>query len=160
MISIFTDGSVSRPREGRSPGGWAYTFCIGDERYSKFGSYLATTNNRMELTAAIKALKRLHQLGYGGQEVNVTSDSQYVILGASTYLAAWKRTGRLRNNRSSLKNKDLWLQIDELTTQFKTRWLWVKGHRGHPENELCDHLAALGSQRAVTIERSLVLPLS
>jgi ribonuclease HI len=113
----------------------------------------------MELTAAIKALQRLYALGLKDEDVTVISDSQYVIYGASMYLRGWKQSGRLKENSPKvLKNKDLWIEIDRLSTLFRTRWLWVRGHNGHEENERCDRLAKLGTSRAVDIENSLSLP--
>jgi ribonuclease HI len=156
-IKIYTDGSVSRPRGGRSPGGWAYHFYLGKTLYEKFGGNLQTTNNRMELTAAIKALQRLYALGLKDEDVTVISDSQYVIYGASMYMQGWKRAGKLSESNTKLKNKDLWIEIDRLSQVFRTRWLWVRGHRGHEQNERCDRLAKLGSYRAIDIENSLTL---
>ena len=156
MIRIYTDGSVSRPREGTSPGGWSFRFQTSDcILHEKFGGNLKTTNNRMELTAAIKALRFFKQCDYGN-ECCIISDSQYVINGASKFLHAW-RMGGLLNNRSRIKNVDLWLQLDEAAKGLKTRWLWVRGHTGNPDNERCDRLAKLGSLRAQDIENALNL---
>lgn len=157
MIKVFTDGSVSRPYEGRSPGGWAYSFSVDGKVINKFGSYLNTTNNRMELTAAIKALLKLQALGYVGYDITIISDSQYVIYGASRYMPGWKRNGRLYNRNSSLKNRDLWLKVDELSKVLQVQWIWIRGHNGHEHNERCDRLAGLGSLRALSIEKRLAL---
>lgn len=158
IIKIFTDGSVSRPREGLSPGGWSFRFLTLDNLlHEKFGGNLKTTNNRMELTAAIKALRYFNECDYG-KDVCIVSDSQYVIHGASKYMDDWRRKGKLVNNRSPLKNKDLWQELDEISRRLNTRWLWVRGHNGQPDNERCDRLAKLGSFRAQDIERALTLP--
>ena len=159
MIKIYTDGSVSRPRGGRSPGGWAYHFYLGKTLYEKFGGNLHTTNNRMELTAAIKALQRLQALGLKDEDVTITSDSQNVIYGASRYMQRWKQNGRFTIGNPKLKNQDLWIEIDRLAMLYRTRWCWVRGHRGHEQNERCDVLAKLGSFRATSIQNSLALPL-
>jgi ribonuclease HI len=129
---------------------------MDDKLHERFGGNLKTTNNRMELTAAIKALKHFDKMGGRGEEVTIISDSQYVIRGASVHMFGWKQKGMLKI-RSNLKNRDLWTECDEVAKLFKTRWLWVRGHNGHRENERCDHLAKLGRLRALDIESSLVL---
>lgn len=130
-ILIWTDGScLGNP----GPGGWAYMIQIGEERTEASGHCLETTNNRMEMTAAIEALKTLPS----SQTVLLHSDSQLLI---KTMTLGWKRK----------KNHDLWAELDRLATLHRISWQWVRGHNGHPENEACDVLA----QRAASIAGGL-----
>lgn len=130
-IQIYTDGScLGNP----GPGGWAYIIVQeGEQRREGSGHCLATTNNRMEMMAAIEALKNLAP----DQTVVLHSDSQLLI---KTMTLGWKRN----------KNQDLWAELDELAVVHRITWQWVRGHNGHPENEACDNLA----QRAAAIARS------
>lgn len=152
MLRIFTDGSVTRPNEGRSPGGWSFYFELNGRAVQKFGSQLEVTNNQMELTGPIKAMEYLLRKDIKGIELHIISDSQYVINGASQHLPTWKRQHKFHPKSNALKNKELWMRIDNLSNQFKTRWSWVRGHNGHRENEICDVLAKCGSRRALGIE--------
>lgn len=121
MIEIYTDGACSG---NPGPGGWAAIVVEGDERYELQGSSPDTTNNRMELTAAIEGLSRTP----AGTEVTVHSDSQYLI---NTMTKGWKRNA----------NHDLWRKLDGLVSEREVTWDWVRGHDGHPENERADKLA-------------------
>lgn len=156
-VLIYTDGSVTRPREGISPGGWSFHFKTEDGIiHEKFGGNLKTTNNRMELTAAIKALEYFRKLKHG-LDVHVISDSQYLVQGASKHIFVWRQSGLLTSKVSRLKNRDLWLNLDHISKTLNTRWSWVRGHNGQPQNERCDVLAKIGSSRALNIENSLNL---
>lgn len=152
MLHIYTDGSVTRPNEGKSPGGWSFYFERNGKTVEQFGGQLDVTNNQMELTGPIKAMEYLLQRDAQGIELIVISDSQYVIHGASQHMLTWKRQHKFHPKSTALKNKELWIRIDSLASQFKTRWLWVRGHNGHRENEICDVLAKRGARRALGIE--------
>jgi ribonuclease HI len=149
MITIFTDGGCS-PNPG--PGSWAFLakdMEAGEEPVELgrcWGFAPQTTNNRMEITAAIQGLTVLRgMLGpdYPITDITVTTDSGYLVLGASKWLQGWKRKGwKLRKHHGAagdVKNRDLWEILDGLTTPF-TKWTHVRGHAGHPENEICDQL--------------------
>lgn len=130
QIQIFTDGScLGNP----GPGGWAYIIQDGEQRMEGSGHCVETTNNRMEMMAAIEALKILTP----PQSVILHSDSQLLI---KTMTLGWKRK----------KNQDLWAELDQLAARHRITWQWVRGHNGHPENEACDTLA----QRAASIAGS------
>lgn len=133
-VAIFTDGScLGNP----GPGGYGAILTYGHHRKELSGGYRLTTNNRMELLAAIVALESLRQ----PCEVDVTTDSQYVRLGITQWLAGWKRNNWKTSQKEPVKNQDLWQRLDKACQQHKISWHWVKGHAGHPENERCDQLA-------------------
>lgn len=132
--AIYTDGAcLGNP----GPGGWAALVVTdGDER-ELTGFDPATTNNRMELLAAIEALRSLP----GPTEVDLHTDSQYLRNGMTDWLARWKRNGWRTAGKTAVKNVDLWQALDDLAGRHTIRWHWVRGHDGHPENERCDALA-------------------
>ena len=136
IVDIFTDGAC---RGNPGPGGWGVVLRYGSQLKELSGAEQETTNNRMELTAAIKALQALNR----ACEANLTTDSQYVRRGITEWLAGWKRNGWKTASKKPVKNQDLWEQLDGLTQQHTVHWHWVKGHSGHPENERCDTLANL-----------------
>lgn len=136
-IEIFTDGAC---RGNPGPGGWGALLRFGDTVKELSGAEAETTNNRMELTAAIRALESLRHARY---PVVLTTDSRYVRDGVTQWLAGWKRKGWLTADRQPVKNKDLWVRLDELAQQYAIDWRWVKGHSGHAENERVDQLANL-----------------
>jgi len=141
-VTIFTDGAcLGNP----GPGGWGAIVRAdaGVEREIS-GYEPATTNNRMELRAAVEALRTLED----GAEVDLTTDSQYVRTGMSEWLARWKRNGWRTADRKPVKNVDLWQELDALAQRHRVRWHWVRGHDGHPENERCDVLANEAIRRA------------
>jgi len=111
-----------------------------DREQQLYGGEAATTNNRMELTAAIRALASLT----GPSQVRITTDSKYVMQGLQEWLPNWKRRGWRTAAGKPVKNMDLWRDLDELASQHQLEWVWVKGHSGHPENELADRLANRG----------------
>ena len=136
-VEIFTDGAC---RGNPGPGGWgALLRCDGVER-ELFGAANDTTNNRMELQAAIEALKALSR----PCTVKLTTDSVYVKNGITNWLAGWKSKGWKTAARKPVKNVDLWQALDEQNQRHKVEWLWVKGHSGHAENERADQLANRG----------------
>lgn len=133
-VSIFTDGAC---RGNPGPGGWGAILRAGDREKELYGADPHTTNNRMELTAAISALEALKR----PCEVTLTTDSQYVRQGITQWLAAWKRRGWKTADRKPVKNQDLWERLEQATHRHKIHWHWIKGHSGHPENERADALA-------------------
>jgi ribonuclease HI len=122
VIHLYTDGAASG---NPGPGGWGAVLCCGSLRKEMSGGYSLTTNNRMELLAVIKGLEAIR---WQGAEVEIWSDSQYVV---NTVTQGWKRK----------KNGDLWERFDALARGFKLTFHWLKGHAGHPENERCDRMA-------------------
>ncbi|MDF1818513.1 MAG: ribonuclease HI [Immundisolibacteraceae bacterium] len=137
QIEIFTDGAC---RGNPGPGGWGAILRSAEHEKELHGGALETTNNRMEMTAVIEALKSVRQPG----ELLITTDSKYVIQGMEEWLPAWKQRGWRTASKKPVKNVDLWQQLDSLVNQHQVRWQWVKGHAGHPENERADELANLG----------------
>ena len=133
-IEIFTDGAC---RGNPGPGGWGALLRRGNTEKIIKGFEADTTNNRMELLAAIEALKALTR----PCEVDLTTDSQYVRQGIMTWMANWKANGWKTSQRKAVKNKDLWQALDAQVSQHTVRWHWVKGHSGHRENELVDEAA-------------------
>ncbi len=136
-ITIWTDGACSG---NPGPGGWGAILRAGAHEKELFGGAPATTNNRMELTAAIMALEALK----GPSEVDLHTDSQYVRGGVTGWINGWKRNGWKTADKKPVKNIELWQQLDAATERHRVRWHWVKGHAGHPENERADALARQG----------------
>ncbi|GAB3473532.1 ribonuclease HI [Azotobacter salinestris] len=136
-VEIYTDGAC---KGNPGPGGWgALLVCRGVER-ELWGGEAETTNNRMELTAAIRALAELKR----PCEVHLTTDSEYVMRGIQEWLPNWKRRGWKTAARQPVKNADLWQQLDEQVGRHQVSWSWVRGHTGHPGNERADLLANRG----------------
>jgi len=136
-VEIYSDGAC---RGNPGPGGWgALMRCDGHEK-SLFGGEPLTTNNRMEMLAAIRALEALKQ------ECNVviTTDSEYLRKGMTEWISGWKARGWKTAARKPVKNMDLWQQLDELVGKHQVEWRWVRGHTGHPGNEAADQLANRG----------------
>jgi ribonuclease HI len=136
-VEIFSDGAC---RGNPGPGGWGALLRAGGMEKELWGGEAGTTNNRMELTAVIRALEALKR----PSRVRVYTDSQYVQKGISEWIHSWKRRGWLTADRKPVKNEDLWRRLDELRASHKIEWHWVKGHAGHPENERADRLANRG----------------
>ena len=136
-MQIFTDGAC-RGNPGR--GGWGALLQFDGEEREICGGEMLTTNNRMELQAAIEALKVLKQT----YEIDLTTDSSYVKNGITQWLAKWKTNNWLTSNRKPVKNIDLWQELDKLTQKHNIRWHWIKGHSGHIGNEIADKLANKG----------------
>ena len=136
-VRAFTDGACSG---NPGPGGWGAVLQFGDQERELHGGATDTTNNRMELTAAIEALKALSE----PCQVSLTTDSTYVKDGITQWLANWKRNGWKTAAKKPVKNQDLWQALDYEAARHEVDWCWVKGHSGHPENERADRLANLG----------------
>ena len=136
-VKAYTDGACSG---NTGPGGWGVVLQFGDHERELKGGEGDTTNNRMELTAAIEALKALKEPCH----VALTTDSTYVKDGITKWLANWKRNGWKTAAKKPVKNQDLWQQLEHCVAQHTVEWLWVKGHSGHPENERADSLANEG----------------
>ncbi|WP_415894636.1 ribonuclease HI [Neptuniibacter sp. PT34_22] len=137
IVEIFTDGAC---KGNPGPGGWGAVMRYGDAEKQLWGGEQDTTNNRMELLAAIKALETLNR----PCEVVLTTDSQYVRQGITEWIDGWKRRGWKNSQKKPVKNADLWQRLDKATEPHSIDWRWVKGHSGHPENELADQLANRG----------------
>lgn len=136
-VEIFTDGAC---KGNPGPGGWGALLRYGDIEKQLCGGEKTTTNNRMELLAAIEALAALKQ----PCDVSLTTDSQYVRQGVTQWLANWKRNGWKTSAKKPVKNVDLWQRLDEESSRHQVSWHWVKGHSGHRENEIADMLANKG----------------
>lgn len=136
-VEIFTDGAC---KGNPGPGGWGAVLRSGGHEKELYGGEKHTTNNRMEMTAAIEALAALNQTC----DVTLTTDSEYLRKGITEWLAGWKRKGWKTASRQPVKNADLWQQLDALVSKHRIEWKWVKGHSGHPENERADQLANRG----------------
>jgi ribonuclease HI len=147
-VVIFTDGAC---RGNPGPGGWGAVLISGANERELWGGEAATTNNRMELTAAIEALNALKR----PCRVELHTDSQYVRNGIVQWLAQWKARGWRTLSKGAVKNEDLWRRLDEARTRHEVDWRWVKGHAGHPLNERADGLARRGMEET---EARLALP--
>lgn len=137
LVEIFTDGAC---RGNPGPGGWGAFMRFGTIEKSLYGGEKLTTNNRMELLAAIEGLAALKE----PCEVVITTDSQYVRKGITEWLAGWKRNGWRTAAKAPVKNADLWQRLDAENQRHTVEWRWVKGHSGHRENDLADSLANRG----------------
>jgi ribonuclease HI len=136
-VVIYTDGAC---RGNPGPGGWGAILTMGEREREISGGELATTNNRMELMAAIQALEALTR----PCRVELHTDSQYVRTGVTEWLAGWKARGWKTAAKAPVKNEDLWRRLDEARARHTVDWRWVKGHNGHPMNERADALARRG----------------
>jgi len=137
QVVIYTDGACSG---NPGPGGWGAVLLSGPHRKEICGGELATTNNRMELMAAIQALESLKK----PCKVEVHTDSKYVQQGIHEWIHGWKKRGWLTADKKPVKNADLWRRLDEARQRHDVQWRWVKGHAGHELNELADALARRG----------------
>lgn len=133
-VIIFTDGAC---RGNPGPGGWGVLLRYGRHEKILSGAETNTTNNRMEMTAAINALKSLME----PCKVDIYTDSQYLQKGITEWLVTWKKRGWKTSAKKSVKNADLWAELDEERLRHEITWHWVKGHNGHPQNELVDKIA-------------------
>lgn len=137
LVEIFTDGACSG---NPGPGGWGALLRHGSREKEISGGEPDTTNNRMELLAAIMALRSLKR----SCRVKLSTDSTYVKDGITTWIHKWKENGWKTSNRKPVKNKDLWRALEDALEHHSVEWIWVKGHSGHPENERADELARSG----------------
>lgn len=135
-VEIFTDGAC---RGNPGPGGWGALLRFNGTEKELYGAEMMTTNNRMELMAAISALASLKR----PCQVSLTTDSKYVLQGITEWLAGWKRKNWKTASKQPVKNVDLWQELDRVASQHQIEWHWVRGHTGHPENERADQLANL-----------------
>jgi ribonuclease HI len=139
VVVIHTDGACSG---NPGPGGWGAILVSGKHRKEIFGGEPLTTNNRMELMAAIAALEALKR----PSRVDLFTDSEYVRNGISTWMDGWKLRGWKTADRKPVKNVELWQRLDQARSQHEVTWHWLKGHAGHAENEQADALARQGMQ--------------
>lgn len=139
-VYIYTDGACSG---NPGPGGWGVVLKFGDHEKHLYGGEENTTNNRMELMAAIKGLEALNK----NSRVVLTTDSNYVKNGITTWIHNWKKNNWRTASKKPVKNVDLWQLLDEQVNNHDVEWRWVKGHSGHPDNEMADELARLGVKR-------------
>lgn len=137
IVEIYTDGAC---RGNPGPGGWGVLLRMGQHEKTFCGGEAETTNNRMELLAAIRALEALKR----PVTARLHTDSQYVIKGIEEWIHGWKRNGWRTANRQPVKNADLWQVLDALRSPHQITWVWVKGHAGHRDNERVDALANQG----------------
>ncbi len=139
-VSLFTDGAcLGNP----GPGGWAYILRYKDKCREMSGGEPHTTNNRMELKAAVEGLKALKE----PCEVHVTTDSEYLKKGITEWIGGWKRNGWRTVRKEPVLNQDLWQELDALAAGHKTAWHWTRGHASHAENNRCDELARQAAQK-------------
>ena len=139
-LKIYTDGGCSG---NPGPGGWAYVMVIqtfqGEQIIAQNkGAEKDTTNNRMELTAVIMALRDLLSMDNAPRQASVYTDSQYVQKGITEWIHTWKRNSWRTSDKKPVKNQDLWIELDSLASEFPIQWHWVKGHAGNVYNEICD----------------------
>lgn len=142
-VHLFTDGAcLGNP----GPGGWAYILRHpgSGKQVEHGGREQETTNNRMELTAVIRALESLTR----PSKVKLIGDSQYVLLGLTEWMPGWKKRGWRKSNKAPVLNVDLWQRLDELLAEHDLQIEWVRGHSGHPENERCDEMATAEARQA------------
>lgn len=147
QVTIHCDGAC---QGNPGPGGWAAVLQYSEKRKEVCGAVAATTNNRMELQAAIEGLRILIE----ACEVEMFTDSEYLRNGITSWIKGWKYKGWMTKERKPVKNADLWKELDALVSQHKVTWRWVKGHAGHVDNERCDSLAV----EAISVLRKQVRP--
>lgn len=141
-VEMFTDGAC---KGNPGPGGWGVLLRYKGKEKSLHGGERNTTNNRMELMAVIEGLKSLKR----SCEVVVTTDSEYVKNGITSWIHGWKKRGWKTSAKKPVKNEDLWRELDEEVTKHDVQWHWVKGHSGHRENEIADQLANQGVAKVI-----------
>ena len=137
VVEIYSDGAC---RGNPGPGGWGALLRYNGQEKELWGGQADTTNNRMELMAAIRALEALKR----PSKVKLYTDSIYVMKGITTWIKQWKRRGWKTADKKPVKNEDLWRELEALAAKHDIEWHWVKGHAGHPENERADELANKG----------------
>jgi ribonuclease HI len=146
QVQLITDGAcLGNPGKG----GWACILRYGDCKREIFGFELHTTNNRMELTAAIEGLKRLKE----SCVVEVVTDSNYLKNGITTWIHGWKRNGWKTKDKKPVVNQDLWIALDGLVTTHQVKWEWTKGHASHEDNNRCDELASRAAREQISSQQ-------
>ena len=142
-VLLITDGAcIGNP----GPGGWACILRYNEHERELYGCAPQTTNNRMELTAAIEGLKAIKE----SCAVKVVTDSEYLKNGITTWIHNWKRRGWVTREQKPVINKDLWLELDERVQKHQTEWVWTKGHANHADNNRCDELARTAATEQIT----------
>ncbi|MGY0219253.1 ribonuclease HI [Endozoicomonadaceae bacterium StTr2] len=147
VVEIYTDGAC---KGNPGPGGWGALLRYGKHERELCGGELETTNNRMELTAAIEALRALKR----PCPVKLTTDSQYVRQGITQWMVNWKKRQWKTASKQPVKNADLWKELDQEVARHQIEWCWVKGHSGHPGNEAADQLANRGVDQVLNRNKS------
>ncbi|HWQ52619.1 MAG TPA: ribonuclease HI [Bryobacteraceae bacterium] len=142
-VKLITDGAC---KGNPGPGGWACILRYNDFRRELYGCEPRTTNNRMELTAAIAGLRALKE----PCEVEIVTDSEYVKNGITNWIHNWKRRNWMTSDKKPVVNRDLWEELDALTAHHKTTWTWTKGHAAHTDNNRADELASEAASRQLT----------
>ncbi len=141
VVEAFTDGACSG---NPGPGGWGVLLRTGEHERELSGGEADTTNQRMELKAAVETLKTLNK----PCRITIHSDSKYVVQGMTEWIHGWKKNGWKNANKKPVANQDLWQELDQASKKHEVKWEWVKGHAGHPENERADDLARLAIPKA------------
>lgn len=139
QVELITDGACSG---NPGPGGWAAILRYGAHKKELWGSEPQTTNNRMELRAAVEGLRLLKERC----QVTITTDSEYVRKGITEWIHGWKRNNWRTADKKPVKNQDLWQDLDAQVNRHEATWKWVKGHADHPDNNRCDELAVMASK--------------
>lgn len=150
-VTCYTDGGC---HGNPGPGGWAYLLSFDSSYEERYGYEPETTNNRMELTAVIEALRRVETLSEKPERVNLYTDSQYVRNGITEWIHRWKKNGWKTAGKKPVKNRDLWQTLDRVAAAVTVSWHWVEGHAGVELNERCDELVQQAIKEA---ERSNTL---
>jgi ribonuclease HI len=145
VVTVYTDGAC---KGNPGPGGWAALLIYRGKKKVISGGCTITTNNRMEMSAAIKALETLRRPCH----VQIFCDSQYLMKGITQWLKNWKKNGWRTSENKQVKNEDLWRSLDKACSKHQVSWNWVKGHSGHPENETVDGLARKAIARILESE--------
>ena len=144
-VEMFTDGAC---RGNPGKGGWGVLLRFGEAEKELYGGEVFTTNNRMELMAVIMGLEALKK----PCRVVITTDSKYVLSGITEWMPNWKKRNWKTANKKPVLNAELWRRLDALVSQYEVSWQWVKGHSGHPENEIADQLANRGIDELIATE--------
>jgi len=142
-VKLITDGAcIGNP----GPGGWAAILRCGPHKKEMFGSEPHTTNNRMELSAAVEGLRALKE----PSEVEIVTDSQYLKNGITSWIRRWKHNGWRTSDKKPVLNQDLWEALDEQDSRHRTEWTWTKGHASHEDNNRCDEMATRAAREQIS----------
>jgi ribonuclease HI len=146
-VLLITDGAC---KGNPGKGGWACILRFGEHKRELFGCSPRTTNNRMELAAAIEGFQRLKE----ACSVEIITDSEYVKNGISKWIQGWKKNGWKKADKQPVTNQDLWMLLDDLASKHKTHWSWTKGHASHEDNNRCDELASRAADEQIYADPS------